>query len=81
MVVFTVIFGRLANLPSESGVDGRNAQIPAVRRRLGEWLKPTLCCPSRSALRTGAKHEKAVFGRRRGLRKERALHLVAAGEC
>jgi hypothetical protein len=32
MVVFTVIFGRLANLPSESGVDGRNGRSPTARR-------------------------------------------------
>jgi hypothetical protein len=42
------------------------AQRPAIRRRLGERVESTLYCPSRSVLRTGAKREKVVFGRRRG---------------
>jgi len=37
--------------PSRPGpMNGRIAQIPVVRRRLGERVKSTLCCPSRSGL-------------------------------
>jgi predicted NUDIX family NTP pyrophosphohydrolase len=33
----------------EDPVHGPNAQIAVIRRRLGEQLKSTLCCPLRSA--------------------------------
>jgi hypothetical protein len=39
-----VCYDRLTSIPA-----GRNAQRPAIRRRLGELVNSTLCCPSRAA--------------------------------
>ena len=38
------------------------AQIAVIAERCSERVKATLCCPSRSGLRTDAKREKAGFG-------------------
>jgi hypothetical protein len=52
------------------------AQIPVIPRRLRQRVKSTLSGPSRSALRTGGKREKVVFGSRRRLRKAQRGDLV-----
>ena len=34
----------------DNAVDDDNAQIPVIARGRAEWVKSTLCCPSRSTL-------------------------------
>jgi hypothetical protein len=60
-----------------AAVDGRSAQIPVIRRRLGERVKSTLSAPSGLLLRTGGIRRIAVVRGTRPLRNRRWFNTPA----
>jgi hypothetical protein len=65
--------GHTPTLPTPAG---RNAQIPAIRRLLGELVNSTLSAPSRLVLWTGGMRRNAVVDATERLRHERAFPLL-----